>query len=341
MLRCAVGRSQPGPTGWGVTLEKALRFTNPMGGKTGALCRMIPAAVTLVAAVASGNAARAQSIEPRLFSNAPVGMNFLLLGYAHSSGGVLLDPSIPLEDASMTIHAPFLGYARTLDVGGKSGQVQAIVPYAWLSGEAVEGTTGLVRTREVNGFGDPGFRFMVNLHGAPALRASEFAGYHQDLVVGASLMVTAPLGQYDPDRLVNLGTNRWSFKPEFGISKALGRWVLEGIGAATFFTDNDDFFGGQHRSQDPIYSAQGHLVYVFGRGAWIALDATYYTGGRTMIDGVEGDDELDNWRYGLTAALPVSRRSSIKLYASDGVFTRVGEDFTLYGVAWQVRWGGM
>ena len=296
--------------------------------------------LALSAALACGSQARAQSIEPRLFSNAPVGMNFVLLGYAHSTGGVVLDPSIPLEDASMTIHAPFFGYARALDVGGKSGQVQALVPYAWLSGEAVEGTTGLVRKRDVNGFGDPGFRFMVNLHGAPALRASEFKDYKQDVVVGVSLMVTAPLGQYDPDRLVNLGTNRWSFRPEFGVSKALGPWILEGIGAATLFTDNDDFFGGQHRSQDPIYSAQGHVVYVFGRGAWASFDATYYTGGRTTVDGVENDDELGNWRYGLTVAMPVSRRSSIKLYASDGIWTRSGEDFRLFGAAWQVRWGG-
>ncbi|HEU5180431.1 MAG TPA: transporter [Candidatus Polarisedimenticolia bacterium] len=298
------------------------------------------AAVATAALLASWVPARAQSIEPRLFSNAPVGLNFILIGYVYSSGGVLLDPSIPLEDASLKIHAPFLGYARALDVGGKSGQFQVLAPYAWLSGEATEGTTGLVRSRDVNGFGDPGFRFMVNLHGAPALRAPEFKDYKQDMVVGVSLMVTAPLGQYDPDRLVNLGTNRWSFRPEFGVSKALGPWILEGIGAATLFTDNDDFFGGQHRSQDPIYSAQGHVVFRFPKGAWTSFDATYYTGGRTTLDGVESDDQLSNWRYGLTVALRVNRRNSIKLYASDGVWTRVGEDFRLYGAAWQLNWGG-
>jgi hypothetical protein len=298
------------------------------------------AALALVSALGAGSAVRAQTIEPRLFSNAPVGLNFLLVGYSHSTGGVVLDPSIPLEDASITVHATLIGYARTLAVAGRSSQIQILAPYAWLSGEAVVGPTGEVRTRDVDGLGDPAFRFMVNLHGAPALSPSEFGGYRQDLVVGVSLQVTAPLGQYDPERLVNLGTNRWSFKAEFGFSKALGQWNLEATGAATFFTDNDDFFGGQHRSQAPVYAAQGHVVYRFRRGAWVALDGTYYTGGRTTIDGVEGEDLQKNWRFGLTAALPLNRHNSIKLYASEGVYTRVGDDFLLAGAAWQHHWGG-
>ncbi len=317
-----------------------MRIANrlPIARMIRAFNRLVPTALTLVAVLGLSGPASAQSIEPRLFSNAPVGLNFTLLGFAYSSGGVLLDPSVPLEDASLTIHAPFLGYARTLNVGGKSGQVQVFIPYAWLSGNATIGTTGEERERDVDGFGDPAFRFIVNLHGAPALSASEFAQYKQDLVVGVGLSVSAPLGQYDPDRLVNLGTNRWSFKGEAGLSKSLGKWILEAIGGATFYTDNDDFFGGQHRSQDPIYSAQGHVIYRFPRGIWSALNATYYTGGRTTIDGVEGDDLQSNWRYGFTVALPVSRQSSIKLYGNDGLYTRIGDDFRLFGVAWQFRW---
>jgi len=309
-------------------------------GAVAQLRRALRIGLAVVAAAGAGRAALAQSIEPRLFSNAPVGLNFLIAGYAHSSGGVVLDASIPLEDAKIKINAPFIAYARSLDVARRSAQIQFLVPYAWLSGEAVLTSTGEVRTRDVNGFGDPSLRFAVNLHGAPALPLAEFAGYKQDLVVGVSLQITAPLGQYDPDRLVNLGTNRWTFKPEFGFSKALGRWILEGTGGANLYTDNDDFFGGQHRSQAPIYSAQGHVIYIWPRGTWAALDATYYTGGRSTVDGAEGDDLQRNWRTGLTLALPVNRRNSIKLYVSQGVYTRVGDDFVLGGVGWQHRWGG-
>lgn len=281
----------------------------------------------------------AQTIEPRLFANAPVDLNFLIFGYAETNGGVVLDPSVPLEDAHIRIHAPVLGYARSLDIAGLSGQIQIAVPYAWLSGNALL-PTGERKTREVDGFGDPAIRFSVNVHGAPALTAAEFPSYKPDLVVGVSLQISAPTGQYDPDRLVNLGTNRWSFKPEFGFSKTLGRYLLEASGAVSLYTDNDDFYGGQHRSQDPIYSAQGHLIYRFRGGAWGAFDATYYTGGRTTLDGVEGEDLQRNWRLGLTTSFPLAPRDSMKVYFSDGVSTLSGEDFILAGVAWQHRWGG-
>ena len=290
--------------------------------------------------LATATAARAQSIEPRLFSNAPIGLNFVIGGYAHSSGGVVLDPSVPLEDSSVRVHSAFAGYSRSIAFFGKSAQAQALVGYARLSGEALFTPTGEVRSREVDGLGDPSARFMVNLHGAPALSAADFRNYKSDLVVGVSLMVTAPLGQYDPDRLVNLGTNRWTFKPEFGVAKTLGAWILEATGAVNLYTDNDDFFGGQHRSQDPIYSAQGHVIYVFRPGLWTALDVTWYTGGQTMIDGVTGDDRLRNWRAGLTAAVPVNGRNAVKIYFSNGVSTRSGDDFFLAGVGWQYRWGG-
>ena len=195
--------------------------------------------------------------------------------------------------------------------------------------------------RKVDGFADSRFRLSVNLYGAPALTLKEFADYEQDLIVGASLQVTAPSGQYDDSRLVNIGTNRWSFKPEVGISKAIGPWTLEVQAAATFFTDNDDFFGGNTRSQDPIYSLQGHVIYGFRSGIWASLDATYFTGGRTTINGTLNNDLQQNWRVGRHAG--VSRwtcRTPIKLYASSGVSARTGNNYDLIGIAWQYRWGG-
>jgi hypothetical protein len=180
----------------------------------------------------------------------------------------------------------------------------------------------------------------VNFYGAPALSLQEFAGYRQDLIVGASLQVSAPLGQYDADKLVNIGTNRWAVKPELGVSKAWGSWTLELATGVTFYSDNDDFLSGKTREQDPIYSVQGHLIYSFRSGVWGALNATYYTGGRATVDGVQGDNLQQNSRLGATVALPLDRHNSIKLYASTGVSTRTGSDFDAIGIAWQYRWGG-
>jgi hypothetical protein len=167
----------------------------------------------------------------------------------------------------------------------------------------------------------------------------DFPTYRQDIIVGASLQVTAPLGQYDSSKLLNVGTNRWSFKPELGVSKAWGPVILELIPAITFFTNNDDFFGGKTLEQDPLYSVQGHLIYEFSPAFWAALNATYYTGGRTTIDGEKGP-QPENIRLGLTAALSLSRHQSIKLYGSTGVYNRTDNDFWAVGIAWQFRWGG-
>lgn len=281
--------------------------------------------------------ARAQSIEPRAYSNAPVGVNFLIAGYAYTRGGLSLDPSIPVSNAQLHTSSAILGYGRVLDLWGMSAKVEAIVPYTWLSGTA--DYIGQPVQRVVNGFVDPAFRLSINLYGAPALTLKEFRDYKQDLIVGASLLVTAPWSQYDPSRVINLGTNRWSFRPELGVSKAIGQWTLECQLAATLYTDNNDFYNGHTRSQDPIYSVQGHVIYGFENGVWVSLDGTYYNGGRSTINGTLNANLQQNWRAGATLSLPVDIRNSIKFYASKGVSERTGGGYDLIGVVWQYRWG--
>jgi hypothetical protein len=287
---------------------------------------------------ASASVARAQSIEPRSYSNAPVGVNFLLGGYAYTRGGVPSDTALPVTDSKLTTSSAVLGYARSLDLWGKSGKFDIIVPYTWLSGSA--SFRGDPVQREVDGFADPLVRLSVNFYGAPALTLEEFKTYQQDLIVGASLQVSVPAGQYDDTKLVNIGTHRWFFKPELGVSKALGPWTLEFKAAVTLFTDNDDFFNGNKRSQDPLYSFQGHAIYNFNSGIWGSLDATYFTGGRTTVNGTLNNDLQQNWRLGGTLAFPVDARNSVKLYLSSGVAARTANSFDLIGIAWQYRWGG-
>jgi hypothetical protein len=303
--------------------------------RPGAVC-----AIVVVSLAAAASSLHAQSLEPRAYGNTPVGMNFLLGSYTYIQGDVLLDPSAPVKDADSEIHSTVLAYARSIDVWGKSGKIRVLLPYAWLSGSGVIESTGERGRRDISGFADPAVSFSVNLYGAPALSFEEFKDYRQDTIVGVSLLVFAPLGQYDPDRLANIGTNRWLFKPEVGVSKELGRLTLETALAVTFFTENDDFFGGNTREQDPLYAVQVHAIYTLPSGIWAALNATYFTGGRTKVNGVEGDDRQENWRFGLTLALPVDRHNSIKLFTSSGVLTRTGSDFDLIGFAWQYRWGG-
>lgn len=291
----------------------------------------------LVVVVLAATTAEAQDLEPRTYANAPVGLNFLILGYAYTRGDVAFDASTPIENAELEAHSPFLAYARALDVWGRAGKLDVVLPFAALSGTAT--FAGQPRERDIAGLGDPRIRFSVLLHGAPALSLAEFSGYTPDLIVGASLAVTIPLGQYDADKLVNVGTNRWSVKPELGVSKTLGPFTLELSGSVTFYTDNNDFLGGRTLEKDPLYAVQAHGIYQTRWGVWAAVDVTYYIGGRTTIDG-ERAERPENLRVGLTVAIPINRHNSLKLYGSTGAMARVGGEFDTVGIAWQYRWGG-
>lgn len=280
----------------------------------------------------------AQDIEPRAYSNAPIGMNFLVAGYAYTEGGLAFDPSLPVNNPQLETDNGVLGLARVIELGGQSAKLDVILPFTDLAGSA--DYRGSKVERAVDGLGDVKFRLNANLYGAPALDMGQFRGYRQDLILGASLQVSAPTGQYDHTKLINIGSNRWSIKPELGVSQAFGPWTLELASSATFYTDNTDFFNGHTRAQDPIYAVQGHAIYSIGNGIWGSLDLNYFAGGRSSLDGVRNDDLQENWRVGGTLALPVDKHNSVKLYASSGVSARTGNNFDLLGIAWQHRWGG-
>ena len=280
--------------------------------------------------------AQAQQMDPRSYSNVPTGLDFVLGGYSHSEGDVLVDPTVPIKDVDAKVDAYLVGYVHTLAVRSQSATVGLVVPYATISANGlVEGRSASV-TR--SGFGDPTLRMTLNLLGAPALPIKEFGRYRQDVIVGLTLLVAAPLGHYDPERLVNVGTNRWSFKPELGISKALGKWTFEGAFGVTFFTENDEFLVSHTKQQDPLYAVRGHVIYNFNPRLWGSLDATYYEGSRSSVDGAESDDLQETTRWGGNLSFAVNRNHSLKLYFNSGVSARTGTDFDTVGLGWQYRW---
>ncbi len=282
---------------------------------------------------------RAQDLEPRAYANTPVGMNFAILGYGYTEGDVLTDAAIPIRDAQLTSHTTLLAYARAFDWWGDSAKIDVVVPYAWTSGSAHG--FGEDRSRDVHGFGDPALRFTWNFIGAPAMSLAELRQRPSDWIVGGSFRVGLPLGQYDEEKLLNIGANRWSFKPELGVSKTWRNWTFEMAAGVTVYTDNDEFLGALTREQEPILSVQGHVIYSFPNGIWAGLDGTFYTGGQSTLNGTINDDRQSNSRVGLTFAVPLNFQHSLKLYASTGASARVGGDFDTVGILWQYRWGGM
>ena len=289
-----------------------------------------------VVAILAPHGVSAQELIPAAYTPAPVGVNFVGLALISNRGDVAFDPSGPIQDAVADVRISTLTYARTHGLFGRSATTTVILPY--VVGD-IEGLyLGEPAAANRSGTGDLLMRLGVNLYGARAMKPVEFASYRPKTLVGTSLFVSAPTGQYDPSRLINIGTNRWGFKPEIGVVHVMGRWALDAYVGAWFYTDNTDFFGGATRKQDPIYSAQFHVRYLIKRGLWTALDANYWYGGQATIDGVGSDDLQRNSRVGLTVSWNVGRGHNLRFAASRGAFTRIGGDFNSIGLSYGFSW---
>jgi hypothetical protein len=289
----------------------------------------------LVIAVTAYTAA-AQEMEPRAYSRAPVGNQFLVFAYAYQTGDVLTDASLPLRDVKVKIGAGSIAYGRTFGLAGRQANVSLMSAY--VRGRASGTIFEDLREVRRSGIGDVRLRFSMNLIGGPALGQKEFASYKPRPLLGASVTVVAPTGQYDPRRLVNIGSNRWSFKPEVGFSKPYGPWTIEFVGGVWMFTDNKEFFGGVRRGQKPLTTLQSHAIYTIRRRMWLALNANYYFGGKTVVNGVTNADKQANSRIGSTLSLPLTEQQSIKLAFAKGLTTRFGGNVMTVAVAWQYVW---
>ena len=281
-------------------------------------------------------AINAQEIEPGAYARAPVGTNIVLVTYGYHTGDVLTDSSLPLRDVSVKFHSGTLAYSRTFALFGRQANVGFGVPYihGTATGTVFEDLLAVKRS----GLGDTRVRFSANLFGSPALHPREFAAAKRKTLVGASLTVVAPTGQYDPNRLVNPGANRWAFKPEVGISKPAGRWTFETAAGVWLFTDNKNFFGGNRRAQDALLSLQGHVIYTFRPRMWVSGGGTYYNGGRTIVNGAANDDRMGNSRFGASFSYPLNNRHSLKFATSRGLTARYGGRLTSVAVGWQYTW---
>jgi hypothetical protein len=285
----------------------------------------------------SAAAALAQDLEPRAYSASPIGTTFLVLAVGRSTGGVVFDPTLPVTDVEAKIGAATLGAGRTFDLGGRLALVTAALPYALgtMEGNVAEEARRITRS----GLADVRVRLAVNIWGNPALTAREFARAPRRRVVGASLSAIAPSGQYDRHKLINLGGNRWAFKPEVGVSQPAGRWDLDAYLGVWLFTTNRQFYPADaERRQDAVIAVQGHASYRVGRRAWVALNYTYYRGGSTTVDDGAPSALQANTRLGATFALPLASGHSVKVALSTGAATRLGADFTTVTLAWQRVW---
>jgi Putative MetA-pathway of phenol degradation len=284
-----------------------------------------------------------QSLAPRAYVITPVHGNAVTITWSYFNGGVDFNGTIPVTGATGSYNVPTLSYYHSFNFFGRSANFTAFLPYGvgTFQGKLLAANRQIYRS----GLLDATFRFSVNLLGGPAMTAPELAKWKQKVLIGTSLTVVAPTGQYVPTHLVNWGINRWAFKAELGYSERWGHWLLDGYGGAWFYTTNDAFYAiprPQPQTEQPIGSFEGHLSYDFNKAhCWASLDGNFWFGGITSLNGIANlQTKQTSSRIGATGAFPISKSQSIKVSYSRGAYIRFGGDYQSVSLAWQYSWVG-
>ncbi len=278
-----------------------------------------------------------QDLAPRAYLVAPKGTSAITVSAAFNRGDINFDPSLPIKDASANIRMPILSAYYAFGLFGRSANILASLPYATGSFQGTLYDTFQQVHR--SGLADMRVRLAANLYGGKAMSLPEFAKYNERTTLGASLTVLIPSGQYDPARLVNTGSNRWALKPELGFTRRRGHWAVDLYGGAwIYFTNHHYYPGNTVRTQAAIANGEAHIGYYLTPRLWVSFDANFWSGGRTVRNGLVDNNEQRNSRMGATVSLPIRQRQSFKFSYSRGAYITIGGDYNTVSVAWQYTW---
>jgi hypothetical protein len=284
----------------------------------------------------------AQDLAPRAYVITAVHSNAVTITWAFYDGGLNFNGTIPVTNAMGTYYLSILSYYHSLNIFGRSANFAASLPYG--VGTFQGDVSSQERSVYRSGLLDSSFRFSVNLMGGPAMQPKEYAKWKQKRLLGLSLKMVAPTGQYSSTKLVNWGSNRWAFKPEVGYSERWGHWLLDGYAGVWFYTTNSAFYDNpvaKPQSESPIGALEGHVSYDVRPRFWLSLDANFWTGGITSLSGIRNlATKQTGSRLGGTASIPISKHQSIKVSYSDGTYIVFGGNYQNVSVAWQYSWLG-
>jgi hypothetical protein len=283
----------------------------------------------------------AQELEPRRWSHLPTGTNFLAGAYSYTEANIFFDPVLRIEDAEMEMHTWAVKFIRTFELFQKSARIDLTQAYQeglWTG--LLNGAPASIKRR---GLSDSILRFAINLYGAPPLEGKEFAAYRAkvdvETIFGTALVVHLPTGDYMNDKLINLGTNRFTFRPQLGVMHKRGKWSFELTGAIWLYTDNNDFFNGSKLEQDPYFTSQTHLIYTFRPGLWASASAGYGDGGKSTINGVEKNDRKKNLAWAFSFGCPITRQLGVKvIYLASRTQESIGQDNDSIGLGLSFFW---
>ena len=283
----------------------------------------------------------AQELEPRRWSHLPIETNFAGGAYAYTKADISFDPVLLLENVEMELHTWAVKYIRTFALFEKSARIE--FAQGFQEGRWTGLVDGVPSSIKRSGLSDSFLRFAINFFGAPPLKGKEYAAYRANLdvetLVGMALAVQLPTGDYMDDKLINLGTNRFTFRPQLGVVHTRGKWSIEVTGAAWIYTDNDEFFNGNKLEQDPLYTVQSHLVHTFRPGIWAGASVGYGYGGESTVNGVEKHDRKGNLAWALSLSCPITRQLGVKVaYIGTRTQESVGLDSDSIAVGFSTFW---
>ena len=299
-------------------------------------------ACSMTVATSTPRSVWAQDLSPRAYVITPVHSNAIVLTYSFYSGGVQLDGAAPITNATGRYNVSVLSYYHSFGLLGRSANVNASFPYA--VGNFQANVAGVQQQIYRSGLLDLAARVSVNLRGGPSMPIQEMRKWKQKTLLGVSLKVVAPTGQYDPTKLVNWSANRWAFKPEFGYSRRRRNLLLDGYAGVWFYTANPRFYSPPipvRQTQEPIGSFEGHLSYDLKPRLWFSLDGNFWFGGVTSLTGIANPATRQTGsRIGATASLPLSKTQSVKVSYNNGAYIRFGGNYQSVSLAWQYSWLG-
>jgi hypothetical protein len=299
-------------------------------------------ACSLAIAASSWKPVWAQDLSPRAYLITPLHFNTVVMTYSFYHGSVDFDGAAPITGATGTYSVPILGYYHSFNLFGRSANVNAAFPYA--VGNFQGNVAGQPHQIYRSGLVDFTSRVSVNLKGGPSMPMEEFMKWRQKTLVGVSLKLLAPTGQYDPTKLVNWGSNRWAFKPELGYSKRWGNWILDSYGGVWFYTTNPRYFSPptpKPQSENPIGSFEGHLSYDVTQRLWFSVDGNFWFGGVTSLSGIANPaTRQTSSRVGITAAIPLGKHQSLKASYNNGDYIQFGGNYQNLSLGWQYSWLG-
>ena len=229
----------------------------------------------------------------RDYKNAPINMNMPAYYFTHKDDHE--DANVP--NSRSTTNGNLFRFTRIFGFKGRTGGLNVLLPYRYIT---LKNSTG--EKSNGSGVGDPTISIDYNVFGAPALTKEEFARWKPETYMSAHFSTTFPVGSYNKNKELNIGSNRWSFCPKLNYSYTpdAGTSWLEVYFGVKFFTDNTDYRGSNKLSNDPLCITEVHCSRNLTPKFWVGVDAYYDYGKESSIDDVRQDNRKNNLSLGCT-----------------------------------------